>query len=776
VVDLGSQEEQRREPSGELEREAEYVAMLYDRLDAYRAGLQRRLEEVRLAPRGGTPQSRTERDALARQLERRLSALAIGDLPLCFGRLDLADGSRLYVGRVGLAGEGDDPLLMDWRAPKAALFYSATSGSPQGVVRRRHLVTRGRTVVSIDDEVFDLEALRSEEVQELHGDAALMAALSQQRTGHMRDIVATIQREQDEVIRSELAGSLVVQGGPGTGKTAVALHRAAYLLYAHRVRLASRGVLVMGPNAIFLRYIEQVLPSLGETDVVMATARSLFPGVRATRHDEAATADLKGRGVMARLIQNAIRDRERRPREAVEFAFERVRVVLSRELLERARERGQRSRHPHNQARRAVEASLLNAAVAQVREYQVAESLPELSAEELAQVRRGIQRTSAFRALMERMWPILSPQELLNDLFGSAALTRSAARGLEGIDASLLVRERVRDAAAVQWSIEDTPLLDEAAELLGSWTEAEDRRAARRRQAARRREVDYAGSVLSSVAVDIDINAELFADRFADQQSATIGERAALDRTWVYGHVIVDEAQELSPMTWRMVFRRVPDRSMTLVGDLAQCGAPWAPSSWSEVLEPFARGRWRLAELSTNYRTPSEIMDVANRVLALAAPGEVPAGAIRSSGHLPTRRQVATQALPAAVASEAADLLAAIGEGRLAVIAPPDLLPDLALALGDRLGEDLDAANPLGARAALLSVPDVKGLEFDAVLLVEAGEIARRGVRGQNDLYVALTRATQRLSILHAEPLTAELEQYISPRRTAEALGRDPRS
>jgi len=763
MIDLGTPAAAPGGAAGEFEREAAYIAMLYERLDDYAAGLRRRLAEVRLAPPGGPPQARTERDVLARQLERRLDTLAIGDLPLCFGRLDLETGDRLYVGRVGLAGDGDDPFLMDWRAPKAALFYSATAGSSQGVTRRRHFMTRGRQLVSIDDEVFDLESLPEGEMHELRGDAALLAALSRQRTGHMRDIVATIQREQDEIIRSDLAGTLVVQGGPGTGKTAVALHRAAYLLYTHRMRLASSGVLVMGPNPVFLRYIEQVLPSLGEAGVRMATARSLFPGVRTARHDEEPLAALKGSPVMADLLANAIRDRKRRPREAVEIAFERVRIVLPVELLERGRERGLRSRHPHNQARLAVEASLLDAATALFRQERVAIGLPVPGPRELNEARNGLRRTRVFRALMERMWPVLSPQQLLNDLFGNPPLLRSAARGLD-LDPALLYRERVDDPDNADWTVEDVALLDAAAELLGSWTDAADQRAARRRAAARREEVETARSALRGMDLTIDVDAEQLVDRFAAQDTSTLAERAARDRTWRYGHVIVDEAQELSPMAWSMVFRRAPDRSMTVVGDLAQCGATWAASSWQELLEPFARGRWRLVELSTNYRSPKEIMEVANAVLAVASPGTAPTVAIRSTGEEPTSTAVAVGTLLDAVPAAAAALVGALGEGRLAVIAPDALLPALAEGLRARLGSDFDEANPLGAAVALVDVAEVKGLEFDAVLLVEPAAIAAHSPRGLNDLYVALTRATRRLAVLHEEPLPSVLAGTLDDR------------
>ena len=753
------------EPSAEFAREAAYLAMLYERLDAVRAQQRERLAEVRLAPRGGTPQSRTERDVLARHLEQRLAALAIGDLPLCFGRLDLEDASVLYVGRVGIAGEGDDPLLMDWRAPKAALFYSATPGSPQGVLRRRHFISRGRRLVAIEDEVFDVEALHGEEIHKLHGDAALLAELSRARTGRMRDIVATIQREQDAVIRAELAGALVVQGGPGTGKTAVGLHRAAYLLYTHRATLAHNGVLIVGPNPVYLRYIEQVLPALGETGALMASVGSFFPEVRATRHDDEPVAELKSRPAMVKLIAQAIRDRQRRARNDAELVFERHTLVLSRDLLRRARERGRRAARPHNEARPLVEASILDSAVAQLRRERVGSGLPEPGPEELSGLRRSLRRSRGFRELMERLWPVLSPQQLLNDLFGAPALVRSAARGVPGLDPALLVRERSREPDRAAWTVEDVALLDEAAEQLGSWTGAAQRRAQRLHAARRRQQVDYARRVLGSLDVGLDIDPEQFAERFAESERASVAEQAARDRSWRFGHVIVDEAQELSPMAWRALFRRVPSRSMTLLGDLAQGGAPWAPSQWSAVLEPFARGRWRLVELSTNYRTPVEIMDVATAVLAVAAPGLRPPVAIRSAGRVPTRLATTAAALPAMAATLAGDLLGQLGEGRLAVLAPERLLDALRVSLAGHLGALFDAGNPLGARAALLGVAEAKGLEFDGVLLVEPGEIARRSRRGENDLYVALTRPTRRLLLLHAGALTPELAATVPRER-----------
>lgn len=747
----------------ELAKEGAFVAMLYDQLDAYREELQRQLAEVRLAPAVGTHQWRTERDSLARMLERRLQSISIGDLPLCFGRLDLNDGSRLHVGRVGIAGEGEEPLLMDWRAPKAALFYSATSGSPQGVVRRRHLLAKGREVVAIDDEIFDLEAFDSDaDASELHGDAALLAAVSRSRSGYMRDIVATIQREQDEVIRSDLSGVLVVQGGPGTGKTAVALHRAAYLLYTHRLRLAQTGVLVVGPNPVFLRYIEQVLPSLGETGAVLATVHGLFPGVRAYGHDDVAVAELKGRAEMTAFLKKAVRDRQRLPRGAVDLAFERATVHLTREACEHARRIARRSNRPHNQARRVLEAQLLEHGVVQIRSQMVASGAQEPSSETVADLRRGLRRSPDFKALMERMWPVLTPQQLLNDLFGTPPLLRSAGAELPAIDTELLRRARHGSVSDASWSMEDVPLLDEAAELLGSATDEADARRARQRRQQRQQELEFANRVLSSMELEISINAERFAERFSDSSGETIAEQASKDRSWKFGHVIVDEAQELSPMAWRMLFRRNPNRSMTIVGDLAQCSANWAPPSWGAVLDVFADDRWRVAELTVNYRTPAEIMESANAVLAVAAPSMVPTVAIRESGHKPFHRMVDAERLVEQSAAATAEELNLLDEGRIAVIAPSTLIDALADALSSLLGEHFDRQNPLAARVALVTIGDAKGLEFDGVILVEPTLMATQSARGMNDLYVALTRATQRLAIVHTMELPIELQRHIA--------------
>jgi DNA helicase IV len=745
--------------AGDMGAERAFVARLYDRLGEVRSKLESELGRVRSSP-GGTPQWRSERDALAHNLEDRLAALNVGDLPLCFGRLDMAEGSRYHIGRLGLADEDYEPLLIDWRAPAAQPFYRATAADPLGVVRRRHLLTNGRELTGIDDEVFDLEALSESDRAGLHGDAALLASLTKGRTGRMGDIVATIQAEQDQIIRSELGGVLVVQGGPGTGKTAVALHRAAYLLYTYRARLAAGGVLVVGPNSVFLRYIERVLPSLGETGALLATPGALFPGVTPKRHDPPDVARVKSDLRMVDVVRRATQDRQRVPREDLKVEFERFDLVLDRQTCLRARAAGRRSRRPHNEARPAVERILHHRLMAQIREQ-----LAELGTggldddEDLDALERRLRRSRSFRLAMERIWPELTAQELLNDLFGSAALIRSAAPNLTAEEQTLLVRPRARPSDVADWSVEDVALLDEAAQCLGSpMPRGRSGRSGSRR---RRRKVTFAREVLENLNLEIPIDPELLADRYDDGSAGeSLAVRAGQDRTWAFSHVIVDEAQELSPMAWRMLFRRCPSRSMTIVGDLAQTGAPWGVSSWPELLNRHAPGRWRLSELTVNYRTPAEIMKVAAAVLADAAPGAVVPRSMREGGVAPWALRTTPGELEGLLAEVVSREMAAIGDGRIAVITPSSASNALANALAARLPGSAVAnrSAPLDGLVAVLGVTDTKGLEFDVVVVVEPGEIIAESERGLSDLYVALTRATRRLAVVHTTDLPPQLD------------------
>ena len=793
----------------ELEQEQAYVSMLYERLDGLRARTRRQLERALRPDGGGHLQARLDRDAFVARHADRLAQLAAAEDGLCFGRLDLGDGSRLYIGRIGLLDDDREPLLVDWRALAAQPFYRATPAAPCGVVRRRHLRIRARVVVDVDDDVLDLDALSDAEREGLNGEAALLAALGASRTGRMTDIVATIQAEQDRVIRSDLPGILVVHGGPGTGKTAVALHRAAYLLYTHRDRLARRGVLVVGPNPTFLRYIEQVLPSLGETDVLLSTVEELHPGVDATGREPVEAATVKGDLRMAGVLAAAVRDRQRMPAAPVEIAVDGATLRLEPDTCARAFALAGATGRPHNQARAIFVREVATALARQVAErleedlraVEVDESLfgpdeqlddsPLLDEEQLADLRAELLATPAVRAVLDRLWPELTPRRLLTDLFASAERLEAAAPDLSAAERALLLRPAPARSTGAPlrgspdpsggWTPADVALLDEAAVLLGEDDEAA-RRAAARRAEQERRELDYARGVLESATIgdaaryapDTNrLDPAFVAGRWRHPTATgSIADRARQDRTWTFGHVIVDEAQEVSAMAWRMLMRRCPTRSMTVVGDVAQTGAPWGAGSWARALDPHAAGRWRVAGLTVNYRTPAEIMAVAADVLAGVGEGLQPPRSVREAGTAPWRLRLDAAELPARLPEVVAEEAAAVGDGKLAVVVPAARALELGRPLVAALPAATAAQGPavLDAPIAVLTVTQVKGLEFDAVVVVEPAEILGGSRRGGNDLYVALTRATQRLGVVHSGPLPAALAR-LQPAAAAQIGG-----
>ncbi len=740
-------------PDDEIALEQRKVDVVYGRLDQLRAQTRARLSAVRREGPSGSPQNRSERDAFATLYEDRLAQLEAVEERLVFGRLDLDDGTRRYVGRIGLTDEEQTPLLTDWRAPAARAFYRATAAHPEGVTRRRHVVTRARTVTGVEDEVLDLDLLDGDEdaLSGLSGEGALLAGLRAARTGRMGDIVATIQAEQDAIIRSELGGALVVQGGPGTGKTAVALHRAAYLLYAHRRLLERSGVLLVGPSRTFLRYIDQVLPSLGETGVVTTTIADLVPGVAATGSEPDRVAEIKGRATMARVIARAVSDRQRVPAQATSVRLDGRTVVVRPQDVAQAIARARRLHRPHNLARVAFVRDMLSRLAAQYVE-QLAFDVPP---DERAEILEDLRSTREIRIALNLAWMPLTPQKLLADLWARPWRLEQAAPQLSAQERALLEREP--DAP---WTPADVPLLDEAAELLGEDDQAA-RAQARAQAEARRREVSYAREVLEQTSAAALVSAELLADRFAGGGPVlTTAERAAADRTWTYGHMVVDEAQELSAMAWRALLRRVPTRSLTIVGDVAQTSSAAGARAWSTMLDPVLRGSWRQADLTVNYRTPATVADAAGRVADAAGLPRSPLTSARDVPDALVVTRVEEEALTDVVVATALDASLAVrdasGAGKVAVIAASERVPQLRAALEDagamppavRGGPDLDAA------VVVLTARQAKGLEFDDVVLVEPTEVLATSA---GDLYVAMTRPTRALHVLHTGELPAGL-------------------
>lgn len=748
VLDPGQETSREREGhmttqgyEDELQSERSYVAGLYTRLDAERARVKGNYTAA-LRGTGGTPM---ERDVEVRTLAREAKRLDVADNGLCFGRLDTVSGEHSYIGRIGIFDEENEyePLLLDWRAPASRAFYVATAATPENMRRRRQFHTHGRRVVDFTDEVLG----RPNDGE--RGDAALLAAVNAPRGAGMRDIVATIQAEQDRIIRLDHPGVLVIEGGPGTGKTVVALHRVAYLLYTQRERMERHGVLVVGPNPAFLNHIGRVLPSLGETNVVFMTTGDLLPGLRVTAEDAADAARLKGSLKILDVLAAAIADRQRVPEHPVPIELQDVTVRIDTETAEWAREEARASGLPHNEARAVfseiVTYVLTERAIARIgrgwltrKDRKAWENLRTDLLAELA-------CNDRFTAALDELWPIMTPETFLAQLYSSSERLRAS-----GADQSLW---RVDGEA---WTVSDVPLLDELVDLLGR-DKAADEAAARAAERERKAEAEYAAGVFDTLIKREDLNddigllaqdmlyAEDLAERFLERDTRELVERAAADRDWTYRHVVVDEAQELSEMDWRVLMRRCPGRSFTVVGDLAQRRSVAGATSWDTMFEPYVPGRWVYRSLSVNYRTPAEIMTVAAAVLAEFAPGVQPPESVRACGVQPWSRQVTEDELPNAIAEFVRDEAGREGTG--IVIGPPGV-------------------------PGTVPASETKGLEFDAVLVVEPERILAEGPRGAAELYVALTRATQRLGVLHHGPLPQALTGLAEIGARAEAGNR----
>ncbi|MEY2401183.1 MAG: hypothetical protein QOJ08_1294, partial [Ilumatobacteraceae bacterium] len=631
----------------DLAAEQDFIEHAYRCLEISRdaAWRMRNLHEGTL---GGTFQARYERDVFDEAVVNRLTQLDLGNAALVFGRIDrMAETPEgletFHIGRLAIADEESEPVVVDWRAPVAEPFYRATGREPMGLARRRHFAVQGRTLLGLEDELFGDGHLglghdeglvasgngdRLGPDSGLRGYSTLIAALERGRTGQLGDIVATIQAEQDEIIRSPQAGVLVVQGGPGTGKTVVALHRAAYLLYTYRFPLEDQGVLVIGPNRVFLRYIEQVLPSLGEAGIEQVVLGDLVPDVDWARYgvdraDSPLAATVKGNIRMADVIDQAVTDRERPLREDVVVPFRTGYLRLRAEETQRIVRSAQRRFRRHNAARRWVENEIWSAMAATWRDGTVT----------AYDVKEAVRPMPEIRAALERMWPLLSPAELLHDLFGSKALLKLAAsKHLDEHEYLSLYRPRQDDVTKVRWTDNDVALLDEARSYLGA------------KRTPNRGSIGYNG------------------------QNNGHGAQPDPEEIRTYGHIVVDEVQDLTPMQLRMVSRRSLNGSMTVVGDIAQATGALAPNDWADVLRYLPDQKpSRVIGLSVGYRIPAQIMALANQVMLAATPTLRAPTSVRQSDEHPEFVHAPTDGLLVAVADATRKLTQRITDGTIAV-------------------------------------------------------------------------------------------------------------
>ena len=744
--------------SAQLHEEQQAVSRAYDRLDALRAQVRARLDTVRAAGSHGSPTQRTERDSFATMYEDRLTQLRAVEDRLVFGRLDNAKGEHRYIGRLGLSDERHEPILTDWRAEAARPFYEATPSSHGDIVMRRHITLNFREVVGVEDEVLDVhsdQVGQASSAGTLTGEGALLASLNAKRTGKMTDIVATIQAEQDRIIRADLNQAVVVQGGPGTGKTAVALHRAAYLLYTHRRALERSGVLVIGPSSTFLHYIDQVLPSLGETGVVSRTIADLIPGGIATGHVDPRAAKLKGERRMAKAIANAVAARERIPSELPTIRINGFTCPMLRVDLEQAITDAKRTRQPHNKARESFVHSMLIAM--RNRYVEQLDYTPEQA--ELNDVMQQLRMNDALRKTLNLAWLPMTGTWLVDQLFAKPDQLRRFAPWLEERDIRTLTRPK-----GSPFTISDVPLLDEAMELLGPDPKAVARQKAL--DAKRAEEEQFAQDTLAQAGIGSGIiTSQMLVDNINGMDAELTAQRAGADREWTYGHVVVDEAQELTAMDWRMLIRRCPSRSFTIVGDVAQTSALGGTRSWRRMMDPlFGPHNWSLNELTINYRNPKEVSQLACDFASAEGLYISTVNAVRGVADSVRRLTLTDESLLAdAVAHQAIDLVrahvGADGTGRVAIIAPDALLAslrarvyaELRQTLAPKEFERLSSQSSWDEQVTICSTRTVKGLEYDAVMVVQPGRIeedAPSRIVAASDLYVAMTRPTQRLLIV----------------------------
>lgn len=694
-----------------LDEEQQNVDSFHQFLRDYVEHLHRRIGNTQGAPSTGTGQDELEREAHLGNLQQQLHAARAAGQRLCFGRITDHEGDSRHIGRLGLRDEHGEVVLVDWRAPQAASFYQATTADPMNLALRRRIATRhnqGRDQVThVDDEYFTAQG------SSLANAAA--NAVDAPREGRMADILATIAADQDAIIRSPLNQVTVVQGGPGTGKTVVALHRAAWLLYTYRERLARDGVLVIGPSTMFLRYIDQVLPSLGETDVVLLTTAQLYPGVSASHSDARNVARVKGDARMAKVITQFLAHRVRIPESDVTITTEdHAALRISRQQLRESSRGLSRTSHFHESRETFLRRALESIARNRLRDQ--GDETPD--ARDIADAISDIVDDRNVRRTLNLMWMPISPEELVTRLLTREDVLASSADGILSAHEQALILRNAHDP----WTVDDIPLLDEAAYALGPWIPPRP----------------HADPESSGVR-ELDAREMHVANQFHEERSQrTLAERAGDDREWVYGHVIVDEAQELSTMAWRAVERRATRKSMTIVGDIQQASHPAAAESWSEALS-WAESATRIYELTITYRITEQIAQTATDWL------------VRCGGHAPVLEPI-RQGEPVTSLTVNADSLAAHivsfcaeRDGRAAVIVPESELQQWANRLLDpAFGFGYEA---MDAPIAVMTAQDSKGLEFDHVFVVDPHVVADERERGAN-IYVACTRATQTLTLV----------------------------
>ena len=731
------------ESSDPYESEQKKVDLIYGRFDELKSLVKERLSATR-AQRDLNLTSMTERDSFATMYEDRLSLLRAGEYRLVFGKLHMKDGSERYIGRMGLL-KGQKPILLDWRAKAASPFYEATFFDDMGATLRRHITTENRKVVKLEDELLDLSPEESEKALKeglLSGEGALMAALEEGRTGKMGDIVSTIQREQNRIIRMPLDSTVVVQGGPGTGKSAVALHRAAYLLYTYRKELEESGVLIIGPSQAFVHYIDDVLPCLGETDILIRTMAQMLPGVKVNCKDSPLAAKVKGDLRMVHVLKSAIKRCIRVPKDLPEISINGVKLKIKPEEIARGQDSA-RLAGPYEVARRAFVDYMCSLLFSKYEEA----SGGSLPGEDGAFVKGQIRENAQVRLALNLSWLPLSAKWLLDDLFSKPSKLKALAPWMSEEEVQSLIREKGKVSEG------DIPLLDAALDLLG---EEEVKKKGKSSGA----EEEFAKSTMAMFGVAPGIvSASDLLSYLAPSEQKSVVERAAGDRKWQFGHIIVDEAQELTPMQWRMLKKRSLSKSFTIVGDVAQTSSLGGTRSWKKRLSPVFGKDWTLCPLEIDYRNPREVVEEASKFAKREGLNSEDIKAVRSvEGSLEKVESEDPEKEAVKKLVECVKKFVHSSRGTVALITEQkaaDKMSELVhSALEKEFGKDeADRLTQSGwkSQVAVRGIEDIKGIEYDAVILMDPPEPRGEGEERKiaaSRLYIAMTRPTQKLVIV----------------------------
>lgn len=712
----------------ELEAEADYVARAYDQLDRARNAARGLTENV-ISREGGTHQARFERDVIAERVRERIDHLDIGDQSLIFGRIYLetpedptsadstsadatsadatSEPDSFHIGRVGVSDDQRRQIVVDWRAPIAEKFYRATGRAHMGLSQRRHFISRLRELVGLEDEYFAGSA--SGKGTEIKGRASLIHAIESGRTGRLGDIVATIQGEQDEIIRAGLSGLLLVQGGPGTGKTVVALHRAAYLLFSNRFPLEGQGVLVIGPNRLFMTYIEQVLPSLGESGVELAVLADFVPDCRIRGNDTEALAYAKGDIAMLDVISEAVKARQRPLTQTLTVSYGVQRLRISPQACEELISRTRKRCRNHNHGHRFFVQDFFETLAKSARRYEI----------DPVELQEHLRKDPAVVEAIRYMWPVLSPAEFLFDFYRSEA----------AIEALPLEQNTAQQTGPVTWlGTVNTSLISEENEP---------------------EFISQADQALSEEAKEkIWSHQDVPLLDFANQLLGPTSGKTSEAGIRTYGHIVIDEAQDLSPMQLNMIAKRSLNGSMTVVGDIAQATGAWSHQNWDGVLEYLVTKKGvEERDLTIGYRLPAPLMGYAEKVLSKAMPEIQPPVAVRQEGDPAKITVTSPDEFSSTLVRTIASEQAAIGVGNIAVICQSGVGSEISEILSaEGVEHGVAYSGALEKAVSVIEVSMVKGLEIDAAVVIEPDRIAESD--GLRSLYVALTRATRRLHII----------------------------